>query len=118
MPKFIYDNRWTDTNREKATSPRSDGTYTRSLKASDRFIDNGAYLRMKNVNIGYTFKNPFQGVQSLNVTASVTNLFTITKYKWYDPDVNTFGEDASRRGVDMASYPSARTISMGLQLIF
>ncbi len=118
MPKFIYDNRWTDTNRKNATSPRSDGTYTRSLKASDRFIDNGAYLRMKNVNIGYTFKNPFQGVQSLNVTASVTNLFTITKYKWYDPDVNTFGEDASRRGVDMASYPSARTISMGLQLIF
>ena len=118
MPLFIYDNRWTDTNRETATSPRPDGTFTRSMKASDRYIDDGSYLRMKNLSIGYLFKRPIQGVESLNMTASVTNLFTITKYKWYDPDVNTFGGDPSRRGVDMASYPSARTVSMGLQLIF
>ncbi|HCU60253.1 MAG TPA: SusC/RagA family protein [Prolixibacteraceae bacterium] len=118
IPRFIYDNRWTETNRENATAPRPDGTYTRSMKASDRYVDNGSYLRMKNLNVGYMFKNPFQFVQSLNVSASVTNLFTITKYKWYDPDVNTFGGDPARRGVDMASYPSARTISLGLQLIF
>lgn len=118
MPTFIYDNRWTETNRANATAPRADGTYTRSMKASDRYVDKGSYLRMKNLNIGYMFKNPVQHVQSLNLTAGVTNLFTITKYKWYDPDVNTFGGDPSRRGVDMASYPSARTINMGLQLIF
>ena len=118
MPRFIYDNRWTDSNRANATAPRTDGTFTRSMKASDRYVDKGAYLRMKNVNIGYMFKNPIQGVESLNVSVNVSNLFTITKYKWYDPDVNTFGGDPSRRGVDMASYPSARTLSMGLQLIF
>ena len=118
MPKFIYDNRWSETNRENATSPRADGTFTRSMKASDRYIDNGSYLRMKNLSISYMFKNPVQVIETLNLTASVTNLFTITEYKWYDPDVNTFGGDPSRRGVDMASYPSARTINLGLQIIF
>jgi len=108
---------WTETNRENATSPRADGTYTRSLKASDRYVENGSYLRLKNLNISYNIKNPVSFVQSLNVTVGVTNLFTITKYRWYDPDVNTFGGDPSRRGVDMASYPSARTINMGLQVI-
>jgi len=117
MPAFIYDNRWTETNRENATSPRADGTYTRSLKASDRYVENGSYLRLKNLNISYNIKNPISFVQSLNVTVGITNLFTITKYRWYDPDVNTFGGDPSRRGVDMASYPSARTINMGLQVI-
>lgn len=118
MPRFIYDNRWTEDNRENATAPRPDGTYTRSMKASDRYVDNGSYLRMKNLNLTYSFRNPFDFIQSINVTAGVTNVFTITKYKWYDPDVNTFGGDPSRRGVDMSSYPSARTINLGLKVIF
>lgn len=118
MPRFIYDDRWTDTNREGASAPRPDGTYTRSLKASDRYVENGSYLRMKNLNLSYQFKRPVEGVQSLQLTVGITNLFTITKYRWYDPDVNTFGSDPSRRGVDIASYPSARTVSMGLQVTF
>ncbi len=54
----------------------------------------------------------------MNLTFAVNNLFTITKYRWYDPDVNTFGSDTSRRGVDMDSYPSARTFNLGIQLTF
>ena len=118
MPAFIYDNRWTDTNRAGATSPRPDGTYTRSMKVSDRYVEDGSYMRLKNLSLGYLFKNPVKGIQTLNLTASVNNLFTITKYRWYDPDVNTFGSDASRRGVDMASYPTARTFNLELQLSF
>uniref|UniRef100_UPI003217975F TonB-dependent receptor n=1 Tax=uncultured Draconibacterium sp. TaxID=1573823 RepID=UPI003217975F len=118
MPHFVYDERWTEENRESATSPRPDGTFTRSMKASDRYIENGSYLRMKNLNLAYTFKNPVKGINSLQLNASVNNLFTITDYRWYDPDVNTFGGDVSRRGVDMASYPSARTFIFGFQLEF
>lgn len=118
MPKFVWDNRWTDTNRKNAQFPRADITYTRALKASDRFVENGSFLRMKNITMGYRFNNPIEGVETVNITFSVNNLFTITKYRWYDPDVNAFGSDPTRRGVDMDSYPSARTFNLGVQLSF
>lgn len=118
MPKFVWDNRWTAENRGNALWPRADGTYTRSMKASDRYIEDGSYLRCKNVSLSYKWMKPFKFVESINVVASVTNLFTISGYDWYDPDVNTFGSDASRRGVDLASYPSARTFNLGIQLAF
>lgn len=118
MPHFVYDNRWTESNRENAQFPRSDGTYTRKLRASDRLVEDGSYLRLKNLNIGYLFHRPIKWIESLNVSASANNLFTFTNYHWYDPDVNTFGSDVSRRGVDMASYPTARTFSFNLMLEF
>nr|WP_319998517.1 TonB-dependent receptor [uncultured Draconibacterium sp.] len=118
MPKFVWDNRWTETNRENAEFPRADVTFTRSLKASDRYVENGSYLRMKNLTFAYRLNNPITEIESVNLTIAVNNLFTITKYNWYDPDVNTFGSDVSRRGVDMDSYPSARTFNLGIQVNF
>lgn len=79
---------------------------------------NGSYLRMKNINLGYKLVSPFKGIESINLFASVSNVFTISGYSWYDPDVNSFGSDASRRGVDLFSYPSSRTFSFGLQCTF
>jgi TonB-linked SusC/RagA family outer membrane protein len=118
MPKFVWDNRWTADNRANALWPRSDGTYTRSMKPSDRYVVDGSYLRCKNVSLSYRWTPPFKYIESINFVSSVTNLFTISSYDWYDPDVNTFGSDASRRGVDLASYPSARTFNFGIQLAF
>jgi len=118
MPKFVWDNRWRADNRSKAKWPRPDGTYTRSIKASDRYVEDGSYLRCKNVSLSYKFMHPVKYVDSINLVASVTNLFTISNYDWYDPDVNSFGSDSSRRGVDISSYPSARTFYFGVQLSF
>ena len=95
MPYFIYNNRWTAENRANAKWPRANRTSTRSMKASDRYIED-----------------------SINLVASVSNLFTISGYSWMDPDVNSFGSDPKRRGVDMASYPSARTFNFGVQIGF
>ena len=118
MPHFVWDNRWTSENRDNAKWPRPDGTYTRSMKASDRYVEDGSYLRCKNISLSYRWLHPVKFVESLSLTASVTNLFTISNYSWYDPDVNSFGSDASRRGVDVSSYPSARTFNFGIQLSF
>lgn len=118
MPHFVWDNRWTSDNRDNAKWPRPDGTYTRSMKASDRFIEDGSYLRCKNVSLSYKWMHPVKYVESLNLVFSASNLFTISGYDWYDPDVNSFGSDASRRGVDLSSYPSARTFNLGIQLSF
>ena len=118
MPRFVWDNRWTADNRADARWPRADGTFTRSMKASDRYVQDGSYLRCKNISLSYKWNNPVKYVESVNLVASVSNLFTISGYDWYDPDVNSFGSDPARRGVDMSSYPSARTFNFGIQLAF
>ncbi len=118
MPQFVWDNRWTPENKANAMFPRADITFTRSLRASDRLIDDGSYLRLRNVSLGYRWDRPTNFISSLNFTVSANNVFTATKYKWYDPDVNAFGSDPARRGVDMASYPSARTFAFGVQASF
>jgi TonB-linked SusC/RagA family outer membrane protein len=118
LPSFVYDNRWTETNKKNAKFPRPDNTYTRSLKASDRLVEDGSYLRLKNISLGYRIVSPINEIDAVNITFGINNLFTITKYRWYDPDVNSFGSDASKRGVDMNSYPSARTFNLGIQVTF
>ena len=88
------------------------------MKLSDRYVEDGSYLRMKNISLGYKWHTPCKGIELINVYASVSNVFTISGYSWFDPDVNSFGTDSSRRGVDMYSYPSSRTFSLGIQCTF
>lgn len=118
MPYFVWDNRWTEENAANAQFPRADNTFTRSLKASNRLIEDGSYLRLKNLTFSYRWDRPIPQLDAINFVLSSNNLFTITKYRWFDPDVNTFGGDPSRRGVDMASYPTARTFSLGVNISF
>ncbi len=76
-------------------------------------------MRLKNISLGYTFFPKWKGIKSINVSAaSAQNLFTITGYSWYDPDVNAYGNDVTRQGVDLYSYPSSRVYSFGLKLTF
>lgn len=114
----IYDNRWTPENKENAKWPKAYAGYGRTMKLSDRYVEDGSYLRMKNISLGYKWHFPCKGIELINIYASVSNVFTISRYSWFDPDVNSFGSDSSRRGVDMYSYPSSRTFSLGLQCTF
>ncbi|HOS45826.1 MAG TPA: TonB-dependent receptor [Paludibacter sp.] len=118
LPKYIWDERWTEKNKLNARSPRPDATYSRAMRASDRYVEDGSYIRLKNVSLSYLLKTPFDFIETLRISVGATNLFTITKYRWYDPDVNSFGSDPSRRGVDMSSYPNARVFNIGFQLVF
>jgi TonB-linked SusC/RagA family outer membrane protein len=118
IPVDAYNSRWTPENRENAKWPKAVAGYNREWLLSDRYVEDGSYVRLKNVNLGYTFHPKFKGVQSINVYASATNLLTFTDYSWFDPDVNAFGGDASRRGVDIYSYPSSRTFSLGFRFTF
>ena len=63
---------------------RANRTSTRSMKASDRYIEDGSYLRCKNVSLSYRFRHPMKFVESINLVASVSNLFTISGYSWMD----------------------------------
>jgi len=119
IPVFAYNSRWTPENKAGAEWPKAiSGGYTREWKISNRYVEDGSYLRLKNLNIGYNFNPGIKEIGNVHLYVSATNLFTITGYDWFDPDVNAFGGDASRRGVDLYSYPSSRTFSLGLKVDF
>ncbi len=118
IPEFAYNSRWTPETAASAKWPKVTNQAQRTWLLSDRYVEDGSYIRLKNLNIGYTFRNPIKFINNINVYASATNLFTISNYSWYDPDVNAFGGDASRRGIDIFSYPTSRTYSLGLKVEF
>lgn len=104
-------NVWTSDNIE-GTIPNPAGN-SENMANSSRFIESGSYLRLKNVQIGYNFqKNLISkiGLSKLRIYAQMSNVFTITKYNGYDPEVGS--------GVDYGNYPQARTLLFGMNLAF
>lgn len=80
---------------------------------NSRLVESGAYLRLKNAQIGYTFPKKWMQkakIERLRVYASANNLFTLTKYSGYDPEVGS--------GVDYGNYPQSRTFTFGLNVTF
>ncbi|MCC9135603.1 SusC/RagA family TonB-linked outer membrane protein [Pontibacter silvestris] len=91
-------------------------------QTSDRFLENGSYLRFKTLQFGYTLPKSLLDAAKINscrVYLSFDNLFTITNYKGYNPDLGRTGSVLDR-GVDFghAAYPLARTSMVGVQLSF
>lgn len=84
---------------------------------SDRFIEDGSYLRLQSLTIGYTFKHFDDWIQSLQLYATCNNVFTITGYSGLDPEVNLGGIDP---GVDYrwSNYPHTRTFLLGVKVNF
>lgn len=89
---------WTEANRASAKWPKAVNSYERTMLISNRYVEDGSYLKLKNLSIGYTWRPKFKGISSINIYGNATNLFTITGYSWFDPEVNAFGSDTSRRG--------------------
>jgi TonB-linked SusC/RagA family outer membrane protein len=112
-------NAWTPTNHSNI--PRavtSDPNFNN--RTSTRFLEDGSYLRMKTLQVGYTLKDALAKkikITSLRVYASADNLFTITDYTGFNPDLGRTGSIFDR-GVDFGhvAYPLSRTISLGVQL--
>ncbi|MBU8882095.1 SusC/RagA family TonB-linked outer membrane protein [Kaistella sp. DKR-2] len=110
--------RWTApgqiTNIPKANDPLAS-------QISDRWVEDGSYIRLKSVTLGYTFnKNGFVnklGLKNLNVYATAQNLFTITDYTGFDPEVSAFTTGLSS-GIDFGTYPQVKTYIMGLKVGF
>ena len=113
-----YNSRWTADNYENAKWPKASSGYNRTYLISNRYVEDGSYLKLKNISLSYKWHHPVAGIEMAQFSFGATNLFTITDYSWYDPDVNAFGSDSSRRGVDIYSYPAARTFTFGLNLTF
>ena len=94
-----------------------DNPTTSGSLPSDRFIENGSYLRLSTLSLGYTFKNFNGWLQNLQLYVTCNNLFTITGYKGLDPEVNMGGIDP---GIDYrwSVYPHTRTTMVGVKINF
>lgn len=90
-------------------------------RVSDRFVEDGSYLRIKNISLGYTLPKVIVsriGLENVRVYCNIQNLWTITGYSGYDPEVGAYNQDVLTRGIDYARYPSQRTYTFGLNLNF
>lgn len=89
---------------------------------SDRFVEDGSFIRIQNVAMGYTFPTKFLSRYSINnvrIYSNLQNLFIFTKYKGYTPEVgSSSGQNMLRYGVDGGFVPSPRTYTIGLDLTF
>jgi hypothetical protein len=113
-----YENYWRGEGTSYNTPRPSVRDYNDNNRVSVRWIEDGSYLRLQNIQLGYNI--PLSLLQKLKVNGSFRvyvgsqNLFTLTKYTGFDPDFNNDG--LFERGLDGGSYPSPRTFMVGLKL--
>jgi len=113
----VYNDYWTPQNTDAAYPAPSENRA--QLRTSDRFVKDASYLRLKNVKLAYNI--PVQSIKpalaALQVYISAQNVFTVTDFPGLDPDVNTRGGTGDLRiGIAQTSYPSSRTITLGMNL--
>jgi TonB-linked SusC/RagA family outer membrane protein len=102
------------------------GTVQRATNApvpqvTDRYIEDGSYLRLKNLSLGYSLRGSLLSklhAKQFRVYVSAQNLLTVTKYTGLDPEVNFYDNDNTKQGIDNGSYPSVRTFLAGLNVTF
>lgn len=106
--------RWTTAGQVTGVPKANTST---ALHISDRFIEDGSYIRLKAVTLGYNLKNPFKGMSGLNVYLTGQNLVTWTDYSGFDPEVN-YSTTQGVSGIDYGTYPQVRTFIFGIKANF
>ncbi|UOQ68619.1 hypothetical protein [Hymenobacter volaticus] len=114
--KTVVD-RWTPTNTD-TNIPRAGSTIRRSTGIVNDVLEDGSFVRLKTVTLGYTLPKFSKVIKSANVYVTAQNLVTWTDYSGYDPEVNSFGSDNLSLNTDYNAFPSTRTFIAGLRLGF
>ncbi len=113
-----YEGRWTEENPHNLVRfPGSNGQ--NSLQPNSAVVEDGSYVRLKNASLGYSLPSGWLskiGMRQVRIYATGTNLFTITNYSGFDPEINIFGGNNIGQGIDFASYPRQRTYTLGVNV--
>ena len=114
-------NAWTPTNPSneypRIAQARTDLNGPGSFNSY--FVEDGSYVRLKNLSLGYTFSNKLLsniGLASLRCYVAATNLWTLTDYSGYDPELTIFANDNLSQGADYGGYPTAKMYTVGLSI--
>ena len=123
--RAYYNSAWTPTNTD-TNAPRVGNNSNREI--SSRFIEDGSYVRLKNISLGYTVPSDITeklGLDNLRLSLSGQNLLTFTNYSGLDPEVSYYGSGGNNntssntaQGFDFGNYPTVRTVTMSLNLKF
>lgn len=92
-----------------------------NLRMSDRWIEDGTYLRIANISLKYNLPYKWArkaGMQSANIYFNVQNVYTFSKYKGYDPEIGAYNQSSLLQNIDRGRYPTPRTYTLGLNLTF
>ncbi|MFS4492290.1 SusC/RagA family TonB-linked outer membrane protein [Maribacter sp. 2308TA10-17] len=125
FPTFVNSNRstrvldsWTPTNTD-ATLPALSLGGTGETRPSTYFVEDGSFLRLKNLQLGYSLPSKITekiGANSVRVYLQGTNLLTFTEYTGFDPEINARGNDQINLGIDSNVYPQAKILTFGINL--
>ena len=111
-------NAWTPDNQNTTIAAHD---AKGGFRNSSKWIEDGSYFRIKNITLGYNFNEGLKnslGMSSLRVYLSGTNLFTVTNYSGFDPESNTSEGSDTFAGIDLASYPSQKQYTIGIDIKF
>jgi len=111
---------WTPQNPQ-ASRPRYTTNKSNNLVVSDRYIEDGSYLRIQNIKLGYSLPSSIfekTGLSKVNLYGSIQNLYTFTNYSGYDPELGALGQNPLLMGLDNGRYPTPRTFTIGLDIEF
>jgi len=97
-------------------NPSAKESVSNSASASTRYLEKGDYMKMSNITLSYRVGDIGKTIKNLNISLTGQNLFVLTGYKGFDPEVNTDGSDADipSLGIEYLPYPPARTILLGV----
>jgi TonB-dependent starch-binding outer membrane protein SusC len=110
-------NYWTPSNTGSTFA--NPGSKNKSWVESTQFLQDGSYVRLKNVSLSYELNQKWLKLATAKIFISAQNLATITKYKGFDPEAtSTMSNSDTDAGIDLGAYPSPKTITVGLQVKF
>ncbi|KAA0992709.1 SusC/RagA family TonB-linked outer membrane protein [Dyadobacter aurulentus] len=119
MPREVYTNHWTPSNPNAKYPVLSRAN---SYSYSDRLVEDGSYMRLRNIQLAYNFPLGQWGVKwmrSAQLYVSGQNLLTFTKYSWWDPETNSQGgANSLGQGIDHYSYPTSKAVTAGIRVGF
>ena len=119
VARRAYVNAWTP-ERPDAPMPKLGGISNAQVRDfPDWIIEDGSFLRLANVTLSYSFSFPkLKWISSLRVSVTGRNLWVLSDYSGFDPEVNSFGSDPGRVGVDWASYPNNKALVFSVSATF
>lgn len=112
---------WTPDNVD-AQYPRPDGADGHpNLEISDRYVEDGSYIRLQNITFGFSLPSDIISkakLTKLRFYGGLQNVYTLTKYTGYDPEVGSYNQDALLSGIDSGRYPTNKSFTFGLNVEF
>ncbi|MBN2273744.1 MAG: TonB-dependent receptor [Bacteroidales bacterium] len=125
VTKRFYDEHWTPENKSNTVPRAAWGGATNNNRPSTRFIEDGSYMRLKNIQLGYTLPVVLSSkikMERFRIYISAQNMFTLTKFSGLDPEMQTSENAASEGdravGIDWGTYPASKTYLIGLNVAF